>query len=126
MTIRTMASAAALLAAAALFAPIPAWADETSDLELMSQATETAEQGMALAREEISRNELLIAAATLQRLMINHPEALPAQLLHATLLCRLDDRTGAAVEFEGLRRKDFKDTDWSEAMAPCADKPNAG
>ena len=126
MTIYKVAGAVALLTAAAMIAPIPAWADETSDLELMSQATETADKGMAMAREQISRNELLIAAATLQRLMINHPETLAAQLLHASLLCRLDDRAGAAVEFEGLRRKDFKDKDWSEAMAPCADKPNAG
>ncbi len=78
---------------------------------------------MILALDQIGHGELLAAAATLQRLMILHPEALPAQLLHASLLCRLDDQTGAAVEFQGLRRKEFKDQDWNEAMAPCSGTP---
>lgn len=123
MSIRTMTRPAALLCSALLIAGSPARADELSELDQLSSATDKVDQGMALARDQIGHAELLAAAATLQRLMIVHPEALPAQLLHASLLCRLDDRTGAAVEFEGLRRKDFKDQDWNEAMAPCSGTP---
>ncbi|WP_421853158.1 hypothetical protein [Novosphingobium sp.] len=123
MSIRTMTRPAAMLGCAVLIAMAPARADELSELDQLSSATDKVDQGMVLARDQIGHGQLLDAAATLQRLMIVHPEALPAQLLHASLLCRLDDRTGAAVEFEALRRKDFKDQDWNEAMAPCSGTP---
>lgn len=122
MSIRTMQLAAALVCSGLMLAAHPAQADDLAELDQLSHATDTADQGMILALDQIGHGDLLAAAATLQRLMIVHPEALPAQLLHASLLCRLDDRTGAAVEFDGLRRKDFKDQDWNEAMAFCADK----
>lgn len=123
MSIRTMKGAAAIFCSGLLIAAHPARADDLAELDLLSRASDTADHGIILARDQIGRGELLGAAATLQRLMINHPEALLAQLLHASLLCRLDDRAGAAVEFAGLRRKDFKDQDWNEAMAPCSDIP---
>lgn len=121
---RTTMRTATLLCGVLLLIAAPARADDLSELDQLSSATDKVDQGMILARDQIRRGELLAAAATLQRLMITHPEALPTQLLHASLLCRLDDRTGAAVEFEGLRRKDFKDQDWNEAMAPCSGKPD--
>ncbi len=121
---RTMMRTAALLYGVLAIAAVPVRAGDLAELDQLSSATDKVDQGMSLAREQVRRGELLAAAATLQRLMITHPEALPVQLLHASLLCRLDDRAGAAVEFDGLRRKDFKDQDWNEAMAPCLGTPD--
>lgn len=124
MSIGTMTAATALFCSGVLLAAPGSQAADLAELDQLSRATDTAEQGMILARDQIGHRDLLAAAATLQRLMIDHPEALLAQLLHASLLCRLDDRAGAAVEFAGLRRKDFTDQDWNEAMAPCTDTPS--
>jgi len=106
------------------FLPIAAAAaprsDEAAGLDLVSRATQSVDSGLALARDQTNAGELLGAMATLERLLINHPEADQVQLMHASLLCRLDDRHGASVEFEALRRRDFSDRAWMDAIAPCA------
>ena len=94
--------------------------DGASDLDALSRATDDAKQGLALVREQTSLGDLTGAMATLERLMINHPEADEAQLLHASLLCRLDDRSGASSEFAALRKRDFRGQAWKDANAPCA------
>ena len=94
--------------------------DAASDLDALSRATDDAKQGLALVREQTSLGDLTGAMATLERLMINHPEADEAQLLHASLLCRLDDRLGASSEFAALRKRDFRGQAWKDANAPCA------
>lgn len=126
MSIRNLMGAAAMLCS---FLPIvapPARAVEVAELEMLSRATDAVDPGMSLAQEQASRGELLGAVTTLERLLINHPEAIQAQLLHASLLCRLDDRSGASVEFDALRRRDFEDPVWTDAIAPCADKAGGG
>lgn len=97
-----------------------AQAEDPAALDRLSHATESIDAGLALARDQGDRGELLGAMATLERLMINHPDAGQVQLLHASLMCRLDDRIGASVEFAALRRSDFKDRAWKDANAPCA------
>ncbi len=67
---------------------------------------------------------LLAALAALERLMIVHPEAHGALLQHASLLCRLDDRNGAKVEFDQLDRSEFPAAAWSTATAPCGGDPS--
>lgn len=120
-----MRSRTTLFAAAMACSVVPvvmarAQAEDPAALELLSHATESVDKGLALARDQSERGELLGAMATLERVMINHPDADQAQLLHASLLCRLDDRIGGSVEFAALRRSDFKDRAWKDAMAPCS------
>ena len=95
--------------------------DEASDLDALSRATDDAKTGLALAREQTAGGDLSGAMATLERLLINHPDSDEAQLLHASLLCRLDDRSGASGEFAALRKRDFRGQAWKDANAPCQD-----
>ncbi len=131
MTIRALSFApiamglclASLLVLSPLRAAVPdgTQGDEASDLDALSRSTDDAKQGLALVREQTSLGDLTGAMATLERLMINHPDSNEAQLLHASLLCRLDDRAGAQGEFASLRKSDFRGQAWKDANAPCQD-----
>lgn len=97
----------------------PALADSIAELETLSRGTATAEAGLALARKQAAGGDLLGAMATLERVLISHPEAEEALLQHASLLCRLDDREGALIELDELRGEQFPDKVWTDATAPC-------
>ena len=75
--------------------------------------------GLALARQQISSGALTDALASLERVILAHPANDEARLLHASLLCRLDDRRGSLVEFDNLRGHKFPDRLWQEATQPC-------
>lgn len=109
-----------LLAIAACLSAAPAQADEASELDALSRATDAVGPGLALARSQIGSGDLMGALATLERIAIQHPTAGEAQLLHASLLCRLDDPSGAAREFAHLKKRDFSRIVWDEANATCA------
>ena len=93
--------------------------DEASELDALSRASDDTKGGLALAREQTAGGDLTGAMATVERLLINHPDSDEAQLLHASLLCRLDDRSGAQSEFSALRKRDFRGQAWKDANAPC-------
>lgn len=97
----------------------PAWADPVSELDALSRATAGLAPGIALARRQIKDGDLTGALASLERVMLNHPQDNESRLLHASLLCRLDDRSGAMIEFEELQGRDVPDAQWDEATAPC-------
>ncbi len=97
----------------------PAAADSLAQLDLLATASEDPVQGLALARQQAAGGALLEALATLERTLAAHPKTKPALLLHASLLCRLDDRAGGEVEFARLKKGDFKKPDWAAARAPC-------
>ena len=120
MSIRALIIAAGLCLGTLPLASIPVRADDIGDLDALSRATDDTKTGLALAREQTSGGDLTGAMATLERLLINHPDSDEAQLLHASLLCRLDDRTGAQGEFAALRKRDFRGQAWKDANAPCA------
>ena len=104
----------------------PARADSVSELDALSRATAEVAPGIALARRQIREGDLTGAMATLERVMLNHPRNDEARLLHASLFCRLDDRSGAQVEFDDLQGRDVPDRQWDEATAPCeANRGNA-
>lgn len=113
------AIALALAASVSLGAAAPAWADTTSELEALSKASDSAAGGIPLARSQIDRGELLEAMATLERVLINDPDNLEARALHAGLLCRVDDRRGAMMEFDAMRLLDVPQHISDEARAPC-------
>jgi hypothetical protein len=111
-----------LCAAAACFSltGTAALADPIAELEALSRGTATPAAGIALARKQMNGSDFLGALATLERVLISHPEAEEALLLHASLLCRLDDREGAVIELDELRGRPFPDRLWNDATAPCS------
>lgn len=98
----------------------PAHAASLAELDAMSQASNSAPAGIALARRQIAAGNPVDALATVERVLLNDPESDEAALLHASLLCRLDDRKGSLIEFDRLRGHDIPAADWSEATAPCS------
>jgi hypothetical protein len=97
-----------------------AQAEPIAELEALSRGTATPAAGIALARKQMNGSDLLGALATLERVLISHPEVEEALLLHASLLCRLDDREGAVIELDELRGRPFPDRLWNDATAPCS------
>jgi hypothetical protein len=108
------------VAACLSLAGAPAQAEPIAELEALSRGTATPAAGIALARKQINGSDFLGALATLERVLISHPETEEALLLHASLLCRLDDREGAVIEFDELRGRPFPDKLWNDATAPCS------
>lgn len=100
-------------------APAQSPAPSVEALDQLSLSSETPEQGLALARSQAAQGDMLEALATLERTLSAKPKNKQARLLHASLLCRLDDRQGAEVEFARLKAKDFGKAEWAVARAPC-------
>lgn len=100
----------------------PGMADTLTQLDDLSRVS--VDGGVALARNQIRTGDLLGAVATLERVLISHPESDEALLLHASLLCRLDDRMGSLIEFDYLRDRNIPDRAWAEAVAPCEGENN--
>ncbi len=115
----TLSRCAALLAAPLMLTAAPLAADTPAQLDALSKATDQPDTGITLARQQIGRGELLDAMATLERVLFNFPESDEARALHAGLLCRIDDRRGATVEFDGMRGRDIAPELSDEARAPC-------
>lgn len=109
----------AFIAAAAIL-PQSATAQSLEALDQLVSASAKPAGGLALARSQAGSGALLDALATLERVLLTDPANKPARLLHASILCRIDDRDGAAAEFAKLRSKDFKKPEWAAARAACA------
>ena len=114
--------AAALAAAAAL--PTGAAAQSLDALDELVPAK--VPDALALAQSQVAASSWLDALATLERVLIADPRNKPALLLHASVLCRIDDRSGAEAEFARLKAKDYKKPDWAAARAPCGSAAGAG
>ena len=108
------------LSSAWLMAP-PAFAqaDPAAALDQLSDAATGTGSGTALARQQIRSGDLTGAAATLERVLINHPDASDVLLLHASVLCRLDDAGGARLEIDEVRGRAIPGQAWAEATAAC-------
>jgi Flp pilus assembly protein TadD len=99
--------------------PALAQEDPAASLDALSQAATGIGSGTELARQQIRSGDLTGAAATLERVLINHPDAGEALLLHATVLCRLDDGDGARVELDELSGRAIPDQMWADVVAAC-------
>lgn len=97
----------------------PAHAETPAQLDALSRSAQQPGTGLALARRQIREGDLLGAMATLERIAVNNPDNREARLLHAGLLCRLDDRQGSLIEFDSLRGSAFSDALWAEATDAC-------
>ena len=110
----------------ALALPHGAAAQSLEALDQLVLSSAKPADGLALARSQVAAGALLDALATLERVLTVDPKDKQARLLHASLLCRIDDRGGASVEFAKLRAKDYKKPDWSAALVPCNAAPASG
>jgi Flp pilus assembly protein TadD len=107
-----------LLAASTIAAPALAQSDSLSELDDLADVSADPQSGLALARDQIGEGDLTGAVATLERLLIDHPQTDEALVLHASLLCRLDDKEGARIELAELRFG-IPDQVWGDVTAAC-------
>jgi hypothetical protein len=112
--------AAALCASLALAAGSPASAETAAQLDTLARASAQPGTGVALARRQIDAGDMLDALATLERVIINFPLSNEARMLHAAVMCRLDDRRGALVELDQMRGRQIPDSLWAEANEACS------
>ena len=99
--------------------PALAQQDPVAALDQLSDAATGVGPGTALARQQMRGGDLTGAVATLERVLINHPGASEVLLLHASLLCRLDDPDGARLEIDELRGQAIPGPAWAEVNAAC-------
>lgn len=119
--------AAALACAAALLVlPQPGAAQTLEELDQLVQTGAKPKNGLELARTQAGEGAWLEALATLERVLAADPKHKQARLLHASILCRIDDPDGATLEFSRIKAGDYKKADWSAARAPCLAPAEAG
>jgi Flp pilus assembly protein TadD len=95
-----------LAATAAAFIALPVYAqadqpmapEQTAALDSLIDASAQLGSGMDLVRSQILSGNLLEAAASLERISMQYPDATEVGFLHAALLCRLDDVDGGRLE----------------------------
>jgi hypothetical protein len=115
-----------LLAAACGFAaPAHAQSDPLRELDGLADASSDPRSGVDLARDQIRQGNMTGAVATLERVLMDYPETDTALTLHASLLCRLDDRAGARLEL-GEFNFPVSDQDWREVTDACGPMPRPG
>ncbi len=100
-------------------AATPAASETIAELTALSRSSAAPAGGISLARRQIGRGELTDALATLERVLINYPQARDAQLLRASLLCQLDDRAGSTAEFGQLRGRGVSEQALDQAIREC-------
>jgi len=110
---------AAGVAALGFAMPAQAQSDPLADIDRLVEQSQTVGSGLALARRQIADDDLIGAVATIERLLVDHPESDDALLLHVALLCRLDDSAGARVELSELGNVGGSDVVWLEVRSAC-------
>ncbi len=109
-----------LSAVGAAVMTVPAVAETPEQLDRLVVATPAA--GLALASEQAQSGNLLLALSTIESVLFASPRNKEARLMHAALLCRLDDLSGAAVHIAQLKRKDYPPAEWQQMMTICGAK----
>lgn len=110
-----------LFAASMALVAVPAAAETPQQLDTQLRATAKTPSGISLARQQLRADDLTGALATIERVIILDPLNVEARLLHASLLCRLDDRAGSQTEFDPMRGHDVPEAMWRDETAPCAE-----
>lgn len=105
------------LAAAAIAGP--ALAQSEQDIEALVAESQTPADAVAIARQQTATGDLTGAAATLDRALLEDPNANDARLLYAATLCRLGDPQGARIEISKLDRQKVGETMFAEANEAC-------
>jgi hypothetical protein len=95
-----------LAVTATFFMAVPAYAqsdqpqalEKAAELDGLIDASAQLSSGMDLVRSQIVAGNLVEAAASLERISMQYPDASEVGFLHAALLCRLDDVDGGRLE----------------------------
>jgi len=98
---------------------IPASSQTLEQLDALSDETANEQTGMALARTQTERGQLLEALATIERVLTLFPRSAEARFNHAMLLCRVGDPQGGLIEFDRLKNKDYPSGALKQAIADC-------
>ena len=104
---------------AALSVAIPALAQSEQEIEALVAESQTPVDAIATARQQTAAGDLTGAAATLDRALLEDPNANDARLLYAATLCRLGDPQGARIEIGKLDRQDVGNAMFDEANEAC-------
>jgi hypothetical protein len=125
MAIRSEALVVLMATLGAGLVPPPAEAQTgaAAALDPLVFASRQVDSGMALARRQADSGDLAAALATVERVMLAHPEAVEARLVHVVLLCRIDDPEGARSELEQLAGHPVSDRSWADVTAACGAMP---
>ena len=97
----------------------PVYAETLEELDALIDASSDEQSGIAMARQQASRGELLEALATLERVLAENPKSREARLIHAIYLCRVDDKQGGMVELSKLKKKHYGEETLAEARRRC-------
>ncbi|MEO6580791.1 MAG: tetratricopeptide repeat protein [Sphingomicrobium sp.] len=108
---------AALLAGAAISAP--ALAQTEQDIDALVAESQSPADAIATARQQTAAGDLTGAAGTLERALLEDPNANDARLLYAATLCRLGDPQGARIEMGKLDRQNLTPAMFAEANDAC-------
>lgn len=117
---------AAALGAASGSAPARAQTAAAAELDALAEASQDVEAGVALARSQAESGDLTEALATVERVLLAHPEADEARFIHVGLLCRADDPAGARSELDQFAGRQIPDEFWAEIIAACGAMPRPG
>jgi len=97
----------------------PALAQSEQEIEALIAESQTPANAIATARQQTAAGDLTGAAATLDRALLEDPNANDARLLYAATLCRLGDPQGARIEIGKLDRQDVGNAMFVEANDAC-------
>jgi hypothetical protein len=109
------------LAAGGLWSAPAVQAQEAGEAEVDALITASASPASAIAaaRNQAQAGDVSGAAATLERAMLNDPNANDVRLYYAGLLCQLDDVQGARIELTKLNGQMISDQDWNATNNVC-------
>lgn len=107
--------------ATAMFAAFPAFAQDVSETEIDALIGESAtpDAALALARRQSGEGDLIAAATTLERALLNDPGAQRVRLYYVAVLCRLGDAQTARSELAKTDGRAIDDGAWAEVIAAC-------
>lgn len=97
----------------------PALSQSEQEIDALIAESQTPANAIATARQQIAAGDLTGAAATLDRALLEDPNANDTRLLYAATLCRLGDAQGARIEIGKLDRQDVGAAMFDEANAAC-------
>ncbi len=114
---RILTGIALLLVAAS----VPARAQDSIDpaLEQLIAAGQSPRAALAEAARQQAENDVLGAAATLERALIESPGADAVRIEYVAALCQLDDRGSARAELDLLQGRTIGGAGWNRMVAAC-------
>ena len=99
--------------------PVPAFAQSEPDIDALIAESQPSTDAIGVARQQTTAGDLTGAAATLERALLDNPNANDARLLYAATLCRLGDPQGARIEIGKLDRQDISQAMFDETNLAC-------